>query len=339
MSIWKQFRIFTIILFIACMTIIPVWSLDLDSTVTDTGRSNYSGQSSTVQNTSVKTIDYVSGEAKQVTIDSLPKLPTVPALPKNVNSPTVAPYNGIYSGKIPNEDAITPCNFKVDKLVIDESVVKSKSKTTVAPKSNTKTATTTGKKSKTVLLPKGSQFRVVNKSKISDTLPEGSTIEFRSTQELKTPYYTIPKNTRFTAKVVDSHSPQITCNGGLVGLRMTSLTLNGYNIPINAGIIKFKTDNIYFSNLKGEHTYWKTTCKKAKWGQKMFTKWSKTSSKLASKGAGVIIAPFPYIGGCILAASSTLSSPVTAQLGKGGHLNIPQNVTFTIKLYDDAYVK
>ena len=91
--------------------------------------------------------------------------------------------------------------------------------------------------------------------------------------------------------------------------------------------------------MKGNHTYWKTTCKKAKWGQKIFTKWSRTSSKLASKGPAIILSPFPYLGGCVLAAASTVTSPVTALLGKGGSLVVPAHTTFTIKLYEDAKIR
>ena len=79
--------------------------------------------------------------------------------------------------------------------------------------------------------------------------------------------------------------------------------------------------------------------KKAKWGQTKFRQYSQTSHKLANKGPGVILAPFPYIGGCILAGASTISSPVTALLGKGGNLNIPANTTFTLKLYEDAKIR
>ena len=347
MNILQLFKNITLFIFFQVLVFMPAFSLDLDSTVNDVNRSTYTKdkiESAPVQQQvkeqSKKTMD-LNQEQKILNSIEKPKLPNVPALPQNINSPTVAPFNGVYSGKVPNEDAITPCNFKVERLVIDESVVKSKYKSkdsTIASK-QAKTKQQSSVSSKTNTIPKGTQFRVVNKTQIADSLPEGRLIEFVSTQELSFPYIKIPKNTKFTAKVIDSHKPQISCNGGLVALKFVSVNLKGQNQPINAGIIKIKTENVYFGNLKGEHTYWKTTCKKAKWGQKMFTKWSKTSAKLATKGACVIVAPFPYIGGCVLAVSSTVSSPITALLGKGERLIIPANTTFTIKLYEDAKIK
>ena len=146
-------------------------------------------------------------------------------------------------------------------------------------------------------------------------------------------------NTKFVGRIIDAHKPQMSCNGGLVAFRIVSAEINGYNQPINAGIIRMKNERIHFSNLKGDHTYWKTTCKKAKWGQNIFAKWSRTSDKLAATGPGVVLAPFPYVAGFVIATASTVSSPITALLGKGGRLVVPANTTFTIKLYDDAQLR
>ncbi|MCM1264992.1 MAG: hypothetical protein NC200_02235 [Candidatus Gastranaerophilales bacterium] len=286
-------------------------------------------------------------EQKAVTTPIIQKttLPSVPALPSKAFSSTVAPLNLQYSGKCPNSDAIIPCNdIKVSDLIIDETVVKSKVKTATSTKetkskTDVKTVVKSQPKYRTVQLAKGTQIRMVNSTKITDYMCAGQTIVFRSTQEIHTPYFKIPAKTKFTAKVIDSHRPQLSCNGGLVAFRIVSAEINGYNQPINAGIIKIKTDRVHFSNLKGNHTYWKTTCKKAKWGQKKFSQWSKTASRLADNGPAIILSPFPYLGGCVAACASTLTSPVTALLGKGGSLIIPANTTFTVKLYDDAKIR
>ena len=362
------------IIFIIQLLMLPVSALDLDSTVNDSNRSNYTKTttSQTIQNTQKNTIQDISKiqtaePSKKTTIkqpntsvkqDSAKPilneinktvseqqqektvLPTVPQLPKNATSSSVAPINTQYSGKVPNSDAIIPCNIKVSDLIIDDSVVKSK----IASKSGSSKITNKNDKKynpnlRTARLPKGTQIRMVNQSKITDSLYKGQKITFLSTQDINTPYFKIPAKTKFTTKVIDSHKPQLSCNGGLVALRIESALINGYTCPMNAGIIKLKTNNVHFSNLKGEHTYLKTTCKKAKWGQNMYKKWANTSHKLANKGAGVVLAPFPYLGGCVLACASTVSSPVTALLGKGGNLSIPANTTFTVKFYDDAIIK
>jgi hypothetical protein len=341
----NNLKVFIICAIVQALFLMPVLALDFDSTVNDFSRKNYSSnttspQTKTTDESMFKKIEKDKSQTQNVTNT---KLPSVPNLPQKANSSTVAPTNTQYSGKCPKENSLTPCSdIKVGDLIIDESVVKSKQQTTI---SKSRTSTTTSNKQtktpkyRTVCLPKGTQIRVVNTTRISDGLCEGQTVVFRSTQEIHTPYFVIPSKTKFTARVISSHRPQFSCNGGLVALRFVSADINGYTQPINASIIKVKTDNIHFGNLKGRHTYWKTTCKKAKWGQKVFTKWSRTSSKLASKGPAVILAPFPYIGGCVTACASTISSPVTAMLGKGGNLVIPQNTAFTIKLYDDAKIR
>ena len=296
--------------------------MDLDSTVTDGSRQNYkkeTRQTNQVQ-TPVQTNSTVQPTEVQKTtpeiLDIKQDLPKVPSLPKNVNSKTVAPINTQYSGKVPNSEAFIPAtDIKTGNLIIDESVLKTKITTeqTTKKQQKTTTASSSAKRYKATIA-KGTQFRVINQTKITDSLREGQTITFSSVSEIKNAYLNIPKGTKFTAKVVSSHKPQLSCNGGLVGIRIVSVNLNGYNQQVDGGIIKLKTEKVYFSNLKGEHTYRKTVCKKAKWGQNMFSKWSKTSHKLANKGAGVIIAPFPYLGGCILAGASTISSPVTASI-------------------------
>lgn len=337
----------------------PVFALDLDSTVNDSSRKNYTVPKTTVQpnTTTTKQItNTVQSGTKSVT-EVVPQtpvstqviektvLPAVPALPQKAYSSTAAHTNTQYSGKVPNADAIIPCsNIKVGDLIIDESYAKKKPTIVTTSKQKTVTYQPSKKTIATanyryVKLPQGTQIRAINSSKITDYMCEGQKLTFLTTQEIYTPYFRIPAKTKLTAEIVDSHRPQMSCNGGLVAFRIVSAQINGYTQPLNAGIIKIKTDRVYFSNLKGNHTYWKTTCKKAKWGQKMFTKWSRTSSRLASKGPAIILSPFPYLGGCVLAAASTVTSPVTALLGKGGSLVVPANTTFTIKLYEDAKIR
>ncbi|MCR5265732.1 MAG: hypothetical protein K6E29_03965 [Cyanobacteria bacterium RUI128] len=344
----------------------PSFALDLDSTVNDSQRQNYSRQTvideiqkgSQQQPVNIEKVETAPApkvlipegalDTKTEEVKAEPKpeikqdLPKVPNLPSKVHSSTISPINHQYSGKAPTADAFIPCtDITIVDLIIDESVVKShtsKTKTAQAKEDKTtKTAKTVNYR--TALLPSGTQFRAINQSRIADTLVEGQTVVFTSTQDLFTSYFKIPKGTKFTARVADAHKPQMTCNGGLVGLKIVSANINGYNQQLDGSILRLKNDRIYFSNLKGEHTYFKTVRKKAKWGQNKFKQWSKTSHQLANKGAGVVLAPFPYIGGCVLAAASTVSSPATALLGKGGNLVIPPKTTFTIKLNSDARLR
>ena len=288
--------------------------------------------------------EHVTTTQTEQTIQNYEKLPTVPKLPEKAHSKTVAPLNTMYTGKVIDKNAYIPCNdIKVGDLIIDKSY-KTKFAGIITPKTTTtKTATKTQKVASANyryrLLPKGVQFRVVNTMKMNDYMAEGQRVIFKSTQAVTTPYFTIPANTKFIGVMENVHRPQMTCNGGLISIRFVSAEINGYNQSIDASIIKVKNDKVLLGNLKGAHTYFKTTAKKAKWGQNKFKQYSKTSSKLANKGAGVVLAPFPYLTGCVLACASTVSSPVTALFGKGGSLTVPANTVFTIKLNEDARIR
>ena len=287
----------------------------------------------------------VTNTQSEQTINNYEKLPNVPRLPEKAHSKTVAPLNTMYTGKVIDSNAYIPCNnIKVGDLIIDKSY-KSKFAGIIAPKTtttktvNTKTQKVARANYRYRLLPKGVQFRVVNTTKMNDYMAEGQRVIFKTTQAVTTPYINIPANTKFIGVMEDVHRPQMTCNGGLITIRFVSAEINGFNQPIDASIIKVKNDRVLLGNLKGRHTYFKTTVKKAKWGQNKFKQYSRTSSKLANKGAGVVIAPFPYLAGCVLACASTVSSPVTALLGKGGSLTVPANTVFTIKLNEDARIR
>ena len=211
----------TVLAIVNTLFVMPCFSLDLDSTVTDKDRTNYSKTTQPAQTAQTAQPAQTTPQAqttvpKPETNISQEKLPTVPKLPDKASSKTVAPINTQYSGKVPNSEALIPCtDIKVSGLNIDKKVVKSN---TAKQQKSTKTAKATKPAKqvqyyKTALVPKGTQIRVVNQSKITDYLSEGQGIVFVSTQDLKTPYLTIPKNTKFTARVADAHRPQITCNG------------------------------------------------------------------------------------------------------------------------------
>lgn len=356
-----------LILYILTMLVAsPVFALDFDAVDNSSSRKNYTSEP--IQ--SIQTIQQIPAQTTPTTINQSPvqveptsvqsqtiikeqvvvpeqpkqtqqyeKLPDVPKLPAKANSKTVAPINTMYTGKIIDENAIETCrDIKVEELVLDNRYKKEKVVNYVAPKQTTKTKTVSATNYRYRRIAKGSQFRVVNTTKISDYMIEGQKIVFKNTQEIRTPYVTVPKGAKFVGVVEDVHRPQMTCNGGLVDIRIRAVELNGKHHNVDASIIKLNTERIAFGNLKGDHTYWKTTCKKAKWGQTKFKQWSQTSAKLADKGPAIVVAPFPYIGGCVLAVSSTVTSPITALLGKGGSLTIPANTVFTIKLNEEAKI-
>ena len=352
----NKLNIFIILILSQILILTPVFALDFDTTVNDDSRKNYTNSKPQAEKrTVIQAKQDTSATSQQLSvqqINTIEKVPLskVPAIPKQTNSSTVAPINTMYSGKVPNSEAIVPCSdIKSSELIIDDKYSKSikhtvavqeKSKDQKAKKAtSTYTKPQNYTKYRTTILAKGTQVRATNTTKLSDSMYEGQTVTFLTTQEIYTSKFKIPAKTKLTVRIADAHMPQITCNGGLIGLKVAAVNINGYNQPVDASIIKIKTDNVYFSNLKGKHTYWKTTGKKAKWGQNIYKKWSNSAKKLANKGACIIIAPFPYVAGLVTVCASTVTSPVTALLGKGERIIVPPNTTFTIKINEDANIR
>ena len=184
----------------------------------------------------------------------------------------------------------------------------------------------------------GSSFNVVNSTKISDWMRKGATVKFTTKSAIHKRKYSIPANTVFTGEVIESHQPQITCNGGLVVIRVRSMLYKGHTIPINAYVTRADDKMIFLNNIKGDRTYLKTMWKKGNWGRTLFGRMFNLTVNLGGDGATLLLSPFPFAYGTICLGLNTLASPICAFFSKGGHVNIPAGSQFRIKLLDDAYI-
>ncbi len=192
---------------------------------------------------------------------------------------------------------------------------------------------------KTVKITKGTSFNVANSTKISDWLAKGNTVKFYTKSPIVKRKYTIPANTVFTGEILEVHRPQITCNGGLVVIRVRSMTYKGQIIPINAYITRADDKMIFLNNIKGERTYLKTMWKKGNWGRTLFGRMLNLTVDLGGDGATLLLSPFPFAYGTICLGLNTLASPITAFFSKGGHVSIPSGSSFRIKFLDTAYIE
>ena len=185
---------------------------------------------------------------------------------------------------------------------------------------------------------KGTTFAVVNTNAVSDWQTRGATVKFRSKTVVNGKKYTIPQGTIFTGEIIESHQPQITCNGGLVAIRIYSMLYKGQTVPINAYVIRANDKKIFFNDIKGNRTYLKTMWKKGNWGRSLFNQMLKLTVNLGSKNSTLILSPFPVAYGAICLGANTLISPITAFFSKGGHVSIPAGSNFVLKLNDAVYV-
>lgn len=209
-----------------------------------------------------------------------------------------------------------------------------KSSTVSAPKS-LPTVSYTGGNTK---IGQGTSFPVVNTSAISDWQTRGATVKFKLRKTLNGRNYTIPEGTIFTGEVVESHQPQITCNGGLVAIRVYSMQYKGQTVPLNAYITRANDKKVFFNDIKGERTYLKTMWKKGNWGRSLFGRMLNLTVNLGSSGSTLVLSPFPFLYGTICLGANTLVSPITAFFSKGGHVSIPAGSKFMLKLNEPAYI-
>ena len=189
-----------------------------------------------------------------------------------------------------------------------------------------------------IKIKKGSSFNVVNMSVISDRQSRGTTVQFKSGSATKGKGYTIPAGTIFTGEIIESHQPQITCNGGLVAIRVYSMFYKGNTVPLNAYVIRAKDKKVFFNDIKGERKYLKTMWKNGNWGRSLFNRMLSLTVNLGSKSSTLVLTPFPLAYGTICLGANALVSPITAFFSKGGHVSIPAGSGFVLKLHDNVYV-
>ncbi len=189
-----------------------------------------------------------------------------------------------------------------------------------------------------VKISKGTSFNVVSTGKISDWQTRGAKVKFKTNSIINKRGYTIPSGTVFTGEITESHQPQISCNGGLVVIRIRSMLYKGKTIPLNAYITRADDKMIFFNDIKGKRTYLKTVWKKGSWGRALFNRMVKLTANLGKDGSTLLSSPFPFLYGTLCLGANTVISPVTAFFQKGGHVSIPQGSRFRIKLLDDTYI-
>lgn len=302
MNIWQanNKKLFTTLL-IQALTLMPVFSIDLDYTVDDAIRKNYNVDSGIPKttpspvNTQVKSVQAPKSSSTTTSMPALPKLP---------------------ASKTPTSTSTT-----VNKQYTKSAI----SRTQVKPKHY-------------IPLRKGMEFEIVNINPISDKQKVGTNIVFAAKRPIKTAYYTIPQGTKFVGKIVESHQPQLSGNGGLVSISVVTIILSGEYQHIDTRITEVGGKKVFFEDIKGKRSYWQNTVNKGKWGRRTFHKMNKLSSSLIKDKTTVILSPFTFVYGVALGGISTITSPVVSIFCKGKNVYIPVNTSFKIKFDKDTKV-
>jgi hypothetical protein len=196
-----------------------------------------------------------------------------------------------------------------------------------------KTASNLGMK-----LPSGTTFDVKSSIKLTDWSGVNTPITFTSINPVTKKLLTVPAGTTFKGKVALAHHGQLTGNGALIEIDITSMTLNGKTYPIEAKVTKVNSKNIFLNKIKGQRQYITGVKNKVQSGVAFYKKSRQISNKLSSTAIGTIVSPLPTIAGLVGATASTVVSPITGLVQKGSGITIPANSEFEIKLTKDVYL-
>ena len=187
-------------------------------------------------------------------------------------------------------------------------------------------------------IPSGTKFSVKSNASISGWSGVNSLLTFTSTQPVYKSNIVIPAGTQFKGVITASHAGQITGNGGLIKIKITSMTFNGKTIALEGKITKVNSKNVFFNNIKGARQYLQGVDNKISQGINFYKKARNLSSKMSSNPVGTILSPIPTITGWLGSAVCTVTSPVTGLTQKGKNISIPSGSLYEIKLTQDAYI-
>ncbi len=184
----------------------------------------------------------------------------------------------------------------------------------------------------------GKKIKVKFNSNVSDRTPKGKKVVFISQAPVLTNSITLPAGTIFYGTVVNSHSPQILGNGGLLSIKMEYVTYNGKTSYCEGNIVAVNHKLVLFNNIKGNNGYFKGIAKTTKPARTFYGKSVKVTKKLWN-GPGFILTPFTYLPAAVFLVGDSLVSPFIALFHKGDRVNIQKGSTASIKLTSPAYVE
>ncbi len=225
---------------------------------------------------------------------------------------------------------------------IDNSTQKTQVQTTV-PKtqpnfSNSTLNITPIDKSKAVKLRAGLKFPVKSNQLITDSIRIGSNVSFTTSAHVYTKTLTIPAGSKLNGVIVNSHNPQLAGNGGLVVVRINSITTGSKTYSADGKVTKANYKRIFFNNIKGKRKYWSNVGKQISKGENFYGKTKKVSNKMSNIPIIEYVSFVPKFVGALGYGVNAIASPVIGVFGKGGSVSIPAGSAFEIKLVEDLYL-
>lgn len=264
---------------------------------------------------------------KEYDLDNLPPLPKtseeIKTIENKKKSPAIESIPIKYSSQKPKQPTSITKQKKEEKKVVSQQ------KTFV---------TSTNYNNRSIKLNSGKTFDVKLMNTISSKSRIGTSVVFASTKPQTFKYITIPIGTMFYGKIIDSHSVQLTGNGGLIVIKIHSIKYKNKIYPLEAKVTLADNKHIFFNNIKGKRMYLKNMYKKTSYGRNAVKRTLKSSKNLTKDSYTLILSPFPLCFGVLTYGVNVSLSPFLAIFTKGTDITIQKNAKFKIKMIDDAYI-
>lgn len=188
------------------------------------------------------------------------------------------------------------------------------------------------------VLKKGTKISLKLLTNVSDRTRAGSKVSFVSLYPVSTTYFTIPMGTTFTGKVVSTHGPQFTGNGGLIVMEIDSMIINDESQQIDAYVTKVNDKYVFLNNIKGQRKYAKGMLQSIKPGKHFMTKMLRITGNLAVDGSSIVLTPFSLAAGVIGLGGNILLSPALGLFYKGAPVRINSGSEIEVKLSQDVSI-
>lgn len=280
----------------------PVFALEFDTSVDDDIRRNYNPN---------KIED-------DLQLPALPKVLTEKAKP--AQDLQIKPVSNVAQAKV-----------KSQQQVADEL-------TPISKIQSKKTVLSNVKQDNYAVLKEGTKIRVKLSSSISDKTHRGTRVAFVSQYPVSTTYFTIPMGTVFYGKIIESHRPQLSANGGLIAIQVDSMSINGQKHDVNAVIAEVNFKKVFFNKIKGKRKYLSSMFHSMKPGFRFFNSMRMAAGNLAQDSSTVILVPFSLLLGAFSVAGNICASPIVALFYKGDSIYIREGSEFVLKLVQDTYI-
>ncbi len=189
-------------------------------------------------------------------------------------------------------------------------------------------------------LKSGTKINISSKSNITDRMGKGHRVIFYANEGFTTVEGEIvPAGILLKGIITNSHTPQMTGNGGLVELKIDEIYFNGLASKIDTKVSLANSKKIFLGNIKGKRSYWKNYTKAMQPGRKAFKATKSCSSELGSIPVVNLISPIPILCGTVIYTLNFVAAPVVAIFTKGGSLSLPAGTKFQVKLTNEAKIK